>query len=355
MKLSRLSPLNVLVAIFLGVSTGGAGPPASSEHEILTKNPRREGNAAAKLLHSASQLYVRCAPAVVALTCRKGRSESYYGTGTIVDPGGIVLTSTTVVPGGARDVRAYLPGGRTAKARVVTTLERLELALVRIERAAADRDSGTFPFIPLGDSTSTSLGEPAFTFGNTFHSIERDAQVAMSEGVVSGYFKLGERRSQSTYVGLALETSARINSGMDGGPLVNANGEVIGLLSLNYSRNRWLGTAVPIHLLAPLIRPYRSWLDDRKERFAAFLGLSVVEDRGGRVKVVEVHENGPAHQAGLRPGMLLTHVEDEEIDSVRELRSALESARPGATWRVGFRKTANDEPQSAATTLWGRF
>jgi S1-C subfamily serine protease len=307
--------------------------PSDSASSTAAAKPLR--SPASERVSLASALYERAAPAVVGITCRSGQSNVYFGTGTIIDPSGLVLSSVTVVPKDARQIQVYLRGGRVLSGRSLLVEAEKEVVLLRLE-GEAPRGEG-FPFVRLGDSRSVQLGDPAFSLGNAFQSIENDDQVSLGEGIVSGYFRLKERQSQSTYIGLALETSAPINSGMDGGPLLDQNGEVIGLLSLNYSRNRWLGTAIPIHVLKPLLNPCRGSFSDRDEVFRAYAGLELEElgEAGARkVRVSRVDDGGPASKAGLSAGDVVTAVGDKPLESTAAFRAAFGEARPGGKLRL---------------------
>jgi S1-C subfamily serine protease len=185
-------------------------------------------------------------PAVVGITASGPASQKYprganfYGTGTILSEDGYVLTSITVVPSICDKVEVILPGGEKVPAELKGTVDEFEISILKIDRKG-------LPFVPLGNSSNVKLGDQVYTFGNCFHSIEYDDQVSISTGVVSGKYELGETNSESVYTGPCIETTAALNPGVDGGPLVDANGKFVGLLCLNYSQARWLGTAIPVN------------------------------------------------------------------------------------------------------------
>jgi S1-C subfamily serine protease len=295
-------------------------------------------------------IFARVAPAVVGLNCRRSGSESFFGTGTIIDPTGLVITSVTVVPDRARDIRVHLQGGRVLKGRVVSTDNQKELSLVRIE---AEGGGERFPWIELGDSARVQLGDMALTFGNSFRSIDVDDQVSLAQGVVSGLYDLKPTLSESRYTGAAIETSAALNAGTDGGPLVDGAGKLIGVLCLNYSRSRWLGTAVPIHELKPLIFPHLSWLDDGQEGLPVYIGLKVedVAPEGARVAAVE--PDGPAALAGIVPGDTVVGLGGEPVDGLKALRKLLEGRKRGE--KLALRVARAGETRDVTILSWGRF
>src|SRR4029453_12824102 len=153
----------------------------------------------------------------------------------------------------------------------------------------------------------------AQSVANAVACLQDAGLVALGEGVVSGLYDLAgtdseSKYSESKYRGRAIETSAHLNSGMDGGPLVNESGEIIGVLCLNYSRSRWLGTAVPINDLKPIIARERDWLCDRDESMPAYPGIELEEIDGRGATVLRVFDGGPAAAMGVRAGERITAV-----------------------------------------------
>ena len=175
----------------------------------------------------------------------------------------------------------------------------------------------------------------------------------LAAGLVSGLYELTERRPQATYIGPTIETSAAVNDGMDGGPLLNRRGEVIGLLSLNYSRNRWMGTAVPINKLKPIIARHRGWLDDRLQSYPVYAGLELAEVGRREIQVLRVRRGSPAASAGLRAGDVVSGHGGDELSSLDELRRHFAGAQPGDELELAIRR--DGKPLQVTIVLWGRF
>lgn len=183
--------------------------------------------------------------AVVGITASaRRRGAGYYGTGTIISGDGYILTSITVVPSDCDQIQVILSGGREVAAALVGTVDELELSLIKIDETG-------LAAMALGSSSTLALGETIYTLGNCLQSIETDGQVSLSIGIISGFYELDEAQDESDYTGACIETTAALNPGVDGGPLVDSQGELVGLLSLNYAQNRWLSVAIPIDLLKP--------------------------------------------------------------------------------------------------------
>jgi S1-C subfamily serine protease len=175
---------------------------------------------------------------VVAVYCMRDEWESYFGTGTVLSPDGYVLTSTTVVPPGIEEVYVHFTDYRVMPARVVEIKEELEGVLLKVDATKLD-------WLPVARAIP-GVGEHAYTVGNADHCIRLSGHASFSAGMVSGVYEVTSGDSQSVYTGLAIETTAAINPGQDGGPLLNASGQVVGMISLGFSESRWQGTAVPM-------------------------------------------------------------------------------------------------------------
>lgn len=305
------------------------------------------------------KLYDRAAPAVVGVESRQ-ETDFYLGTGVIVDPRGLVMTSTTAVPPRAHTIRVYVRGGKRLPAQVVQSVPEKEFCLLRIER------EGTYPSLELGNSEAIRLGEPSVTLGNAFLSIVRDDHVCVNSGIVSGIYPLTRERSPSRYTGTIIETTTLVNDYMDGSPVLDRNGRIIGMLSLNYSTRRWLGAAVPIDVLKPLFGEHRPWYSDRVHPASFYLGLDLTlkapaGDSSGKGKadpsvVIDgVAPGSPAARAGLAVGQRLLEVDGKPIGSFEAYQKALEAVERGQKFTVRVRDPEADSPRNLELAPWREF
>lgn len=196
-------------------------------------------------------VHSQVSPAVVAVNVpnpNSNESIGFYGTGVVVSPSGLILTSSTVVPSAVKAVQVFFPDGKVMDAKVMETDLVTEACVLQVIHPSGEIYK-PLAYVELCDSSKVSVGELAYTAGNPFHTISRDGQVAWSVGTISGQYKITSADEQSHYHGQVLETDAAVNPGSDGGPLIDSNGRLLGLLSLCFCESRWLGTAIPTHLI----------------------------------------------------------------------------------------------------------
>jgi S1-C subfamily serine protease len=181
---------------------------------------------------------------------------SFRGTGTLITPAGHVLTSSSVVPAGATDVRVTLPGFVVRKARVVAVDPELMAAVIEIDGIDDVIEAAGRP--PAWLSLACDLpevGAAAYTAADVDGVLATNGRASFSRGRVSGLYDIVPE-GEATYRGVVIETTAAVNQGSDGGPLVDARGEVCGVITTGVSPLRWQGAAVPTAVL--------------RTRFAAF-------------------------------------------------------------------------------------
>lgn len=281
-----------------------------------------------------ARAYRKAAPAVVAV--EGGRER---GSGVLVDRRGIVLTSTSACGASASSVRVLTSDGATYPGRVLGRVPEKELVVVRLE---ADRE---FPFLELGPSDTARPGQITYVLGDSYDSLRVDRQPALSVGVLSGTYEVSSERplkvlnpatgrvQDSPYRGKVLETSAAVNPHQDGGPLLDRDGKVLGLVTLSYDDAKFTGLAIPVHELKPHLErilreaeaPARV-ADPAVE--AGWAGADVRASAGG-LEVTRVFRRGPAERAGLARGDRVTAVDGTETATEEDFRRALAGKRPG--------------------------
>lgn len=175
-------------------------------------------------------------------------AASFSGTGSLVTPAGHVLTSTSVVPPGATEIEVLLPGFRRQAGTLVAADAALAVSLIKVE-------GGPPAFLALSRE-QPRVGELAYTAGDVDRVMLTSARASFSRGFVSGLYDV-TRQGESAYAGPVIETTAAVNPGSDGGPLVDARGRLCGVISLGVAPQRWQGVAVPTAVLLERFAPLR--------------------------------------------------------------------------------------------------
>ena len=175
---------------------------------------------------------------------------AFSGSGFVISPDGHVLTAASVVPGEATDVTVLLPGFRRRPATIVASDEALSVTLLKVAFEEP------LPFLPLARALPV-IGDVAFTAGDVDDVMLANGRASFSRGVVSGLYDV-EKQPEAAYAGRVIETTAAVNPGSDGGPLVDASGRVLGVISVAVSPRRWQGVAVPMATILEKFAPLTS-------------------------------------------------------------------------------------------------
>jgi S1-C subfamily serine protease len=271
------------------------------------------------------ELHRKAAPAVVAV-------ES-LGTGVVIEPDGTVLTAASVVPPRDRVTLVFQEGVRRV-AKVVARDPSRDLALLRVDPPASG-----LPSLELAGA-DPPLGRSVCTLGNAFQSISRDGQVAISAGMVSGAYVLtAPKGRQKGYGGRAFEITAAVNPGMGGAPVLDCDGRVVGLVTLNLDKSRWLGMAIPASVLRPALEDLKAGRVPPAApvvpaAVSAYLGAEVEDAPEGGVAVVRVAPGSPAARVDVRPGDRIVEFDGKPVESRDEFQEALDDAAPGTRIRL---------------------
>ncbi|MBP7565259.1 MAG: Do family serine endopeptidase [Burkholderiaceae bacterium] len=251
------------------------------------------------------------------------RPQAGLGSGVIMSADGYILTNNHVVDG-ADEIEVILSDSRRAQAQVIGTDPETDLAILRI---ALDK----LPAITLGNSDGLLVGDEVLAIGNPF-----GVGQTVTSGIVSA---LGRNQLGINTFENFIQTDAAINPGNSGGALVDINGNLMGINTAIYSRSggsMGIGFAIPSstarQVLESIVRDgqvTRGWIGVEPNELSPELAetFGVKADRG--VIITGVLQNGPAAQAGLRPGDVILSVNGKDIANVAELLSHVAALRPG--------------------------
>jgi serine protease Do len=242
------------------------------------------------------------------------RRQMGEGSGVIVDPKGYILTNHHVVAG-ADKLTIRLHNGAELQGTVRGSDPKTDLAVVHVE--ALD-----LPAASLGDSDKIQVGEWAIAIGSPF-GLEKTVTV----GVISAKGRSG--LGTGTYEDF-IQTDASINPGNSGGPLVNINGEVIGINAMIIQPGQGIGFAIPINLAKKIMteliasgKVVRPWVGIGLQDLTPDLMEAFKLKEKGGVLISQVYEGSPAEKAGLKVGDVIITIDGTEVktsqDVVREV------------------------------------
>ena len=246
------------------------------------------------------------------------------GSGVIVSPEGYILTNNHVIEGAA-EIQVTLSDSRRAIAQVIGADPDTDLAILRI-------DLERLPVITLGNSDTAQVGDRVLAIGNPF-----GVGQTVTSGIVSA---LGRNQLGINTFENFIQTDAAINPGNSGGALVDVNGNLIGINTAIFSRSggsMGIGFAIPVstarQVLEGIVRDgqvVRGWVGIEPMELTAELAETFgLPKQSEGVIVTGVLQNGPAANAGLRPGDLLLKVAGQPVKNVGELLTQIASLTPG--------------------------
>ena len=328
---SVLSSL-LTVAVVKNNILSGTGTTNSSSEIVVNDNGKIQN-----IYHAVTE---KAMPSVVGITTTTISTNNRFaiptesegvGTGVVVDANGYILTNSHVVSDGkANKVNVLFNDGTTTEGQVYWYDAQLDLAIVKVEK------TGLTP-AEFGDSDNVRTGDISIAIGNP---LGLDLQRSVTQGIISGLDRTIETE-QGTMTGL-LQTDASINSGNSGGPLLNQNGQVIGVNTAKASQGEGLGFAIPINTAKPIVESIIKTGKFEKvtlgikgidaSTYEAATNQKLGTDNG--VYVAEILDNTAAKSAGIKVGDIIVKVGDNSLTGMSDLTKALYTYSKGDTTKV---------------------
>jgi Do/DeqQ family serine protease len=269
------------------------------------------------------------------------------GSGVLISEDGYIVTNNHVVADGengtgiAEEISVTLSNKKTYKARVIGRDASSDLAVIKI-------DGHGFPYLVYGNSDNAKLGQWVLAIGYPL-----TLETTVTAGIISAKGRaigINDRQSK-TPIESFIQTDAAVNQGNSGGALINTSGELIGINSAILAPS---GTyagysfAIPINLVKKIVNDLVKFGDVKRP----YLGIQVADDKidaGDGAHIGSLAKDGAASDAGLKPGDVITKINDVQINSWTELLGSVASYNVGDKLKIAFKR--GDKDQTTTATL----
>ena len=275
---------------------------------------------------SVNSIYQRAYRGVVEITVRTA-GGSAEGSGFVYDSSGRIVTNQHVVDG-AQSISVRFWNGKTYSAQLVGSDSSTDLAVIKVNAP----DSQLYP-LTLGSSSKLGVGDPVVAIGSPFGLEE-----TVTSGIVSALHRSIDSPANFA-ISDTIQTDAAINHGNSGGPLLNAQGQVIGVnaqIRSDSGDNAGVGFAIP----SDTVRSIAGQLISNGKAVHAYLGVSL-DGSASSARVADVRPGTPAAKANLRAGDVITAIGNTSVSSAEELTRAIDAHKPGETVTVKISRGGN--------------
>lgn len=346
----------LVVAIAVGGVTGAvvgkAGDDKSSTstvNEVLERQPVANSTGNEPAAGSVEDVASKVLPSVVSIYSMT-RSGGAEGSGSIISPDGYVLTNHHVVAGADQGGRleVTMNDGSRHSATFVASDATTDVGVIKID------DVSDLPFLQFGDSDAAAVGQEVVAVGSPL-----GLNATVTSGIVSAKnrpVRASQEGGESSLID-AIQTDAAVNPGNSGGPLVDMEGNIIGMNSMIASLSGGsnseggsigLGFAIPSNFAK---RMADELINNGKVKHPT-LGVKVraQSDTLG-AEIVDVESDSPADKAGLKSGDVVTRVNDRLIESSDALIAATRSQEFGATVTLEVKSRDNEDVRKVEVTL----
>ncbi|MFB6872734.1 S1C family serine protease [Streptomyces sp. NPDC056323] len=350
---SRARLRRLLLALAAGVCAialvSGCSDAASESPRTEPSDPASATRTASDLQSDYQAVIKDVLPSVVQIQTSEG-----LGSGIVYDTKGHIVTNAHVVGNDRTFKVTVATGEKVLKAALVATYPDQDLAVIKLESVPDGLKPAKF-----GDSEKVEVGQIVLAMGSPL-----GLSSSVTQGIVSA---LGRTVSESrtgggtgATIANMVQTSAAINPGNSGGALVNLNSEVIGIPTLaatdpelGGSAAPGIGFAIPVSMVKTVADQIikSGKVTDSGRAALNITGRTVVDDNyePAGVALVSVTKDGAADKAGLRPGDVITRIDDQPVTTITTLSEALASDKPGQKVTVTYLRDGSEK--TAKVTL----
>ena len=240
-----------------------------------------------------------------------GPTAKSLGSGVLVDASGLIVTNYHVIEG-MTDVKVALADQRELEADIMLRDQRTDLAVLKL------KGGGSFPTMEFGDSDALEVGDIALAIGDPF-----GVGQTVTQGIISA---LARTNVGTSDYGFFIQTDAAINPGNSGGALVDMRARLIGINSAIFSQSGGsvgIGFAIPVSMVKVVVAAAKSgdkqvrrpWLGASLQAVTADIAESLGLPRPSGVLVSEMNDHGPAAEAGIKRGDVITAIDEKPVDN----------------------------------------
>lgn len=310
----------------------------SSQDEIygtrLSADEENENNS-----DDISEVIEKVSSAVVGISKIKNTGSSVFlsesteslglGSGIIVSNKGYVLTNQHVAGDINKTCYVTVESGKTYNGKIVWANADIDLAIIKIDAIFNNK-------INIGNSNSVRVGESAYAIGNP---IGYEFQRTVTAGIISAVnrtVKIKNDDDTYSYMSNLIQTDATINPGNSGGPLIDKDGNIIGINTIKITSAEGIGFAIPINIVKPIIEKYEQYGEFKE----AYLGIfaydgsvmSYIDENislANGIYIEKITDGGPASGTELKKGDIITRIDNTSVNKMCELQEYIFSKNPG--------------------------
>jgi len=333
---------SLLAAACLGAGGGAVAYATLSGNDTVVKPvtvKQPDSVASSSAPFSVNQIYRRANRGVVEITVTTsgqsspfpgggGGSAQAQGSGWVYDTDGLIVTNDHVVDG-AQSISVRFWNGKSYSASVVGTDQSTDLAVIKV-----DAPSSVLHPLQVGDSSALQVGDGVVAIGSPFGLEE-----TVTSGIVSALHRAITAPNRFT-INDSIQTDAAINHGNSGGPLLNAQGQVVGVnaqIKSDSGGNEGVGFAIPSNT----VRSIASQLISSGKVEHAYLGISI-DATASTARVAAVKPSTPAQNAGLKAGDVVVEVNGKTIASGDDLTRAIDAHKPGEKITLTYKRGGSE-------------
>lgn len=259
-----------------------------------------------------------------------GASESLgLGSGIIVSNKGYILTNQHVAGNVKQNCYVTVENGKTYNGKVIWSNTDIDLAIIKVDATFNN-------VISIGNANSVRVGENVYAIGNP---IGYEFQRTVTGGIISAVnrtVKIKNEDESYSYMSNLIQTDATINPGNSGGPLIDKDGNIIGINTIKITSAEGIGFAIPINIVKPIIEKYEKYGEFKE----AYLGIfaydgsvmSYIDENislADGIYVERITEDGPASETELKRGDIITQIDNTSVNKMSELQEYIFSKNPG--------------------------